>query len=51
MRVQKLLATDLHTDIRTRLPLDAAAEGLRQYATQMTGGKILFVPGLRDESA
>ncbi|HEY0080437.1 MAG TPA: zinc-binding dehydrogenase [Pyrinomonadaceae bacterium] len=50
MRVQKLLATDLHTDIRSRLPLEAATEGLSQYATHMTGGKILFVPGLREGS-
>ena len=43
--VQKLLATDLHTEVRARLPLEAAVSGLEQYKNHMTGGKILIVPG------
>lgn len=43
-KVQKLLATDLHTDIRARLPLEKGVEGIAQYKSQMTGGKILFIP-------
>jgi len=46
-KVQKLLASDLHTEIRARLPLEKAVEGLERYKSQMTGGKILFVPSLR----
>lgn len=46
MRVQKLLASDLKTEIRARLPLEQAAQGLEQYAQHMTGGKVLFVPSL-----
>lgn len=50
MRVQKLLASDLKTEIRARLPLEHAAQGLEQYATHMTGGKVLFIPSLRAPS-
>lgn len=44
MQVQKLLASDLKTEVRARLPLEDAAKGLQQYAAQMTEGKILLVP-------
>jgi NADPH:quinone reductase-like Zn-dependent oxidoreductase len=43
-KVQKLLATELNTDIQTRLPLDEAARGLEQYKRNMTGGKVLLRP-------
>jgi NADPH:quinone reductase-like Zn-dependent oxidoreductase len=43
-QVQTLLAGDLKTEIRARLPLDKAAEGLAQYAANMTAGKVLLVP-------
>ena len=46
-RVQGLLAGDLKTEIRGRFSLEQAAQGINQYVTQMTGGKILLVPGLR----
>jgi NADPH:quinone reductase-like Zn-dependent oxidoreductase len=46
-RVQKLLANDLRTEIRARLPLEEARRGIQQYTEHMTGGKILVVPGLR----
>jgi NADPH:quinone reductase-like Zn-dependent oxidoreductase len=45
--VQKLLKGELRTEIRARLPLEQAAEGVRLYERDMTGGKILFVPGMR----
>ncbi|MBC7933587.1 MAG: zinc-binding dehydrogenase [Rubrivivax sp.] len=44
--VQKLLGDELKTEIRARLPLERAAEGIKQYAHEMTGGKVLLVPGL-----
>lgn len=44
--VQKLLNSDLKTEVRARLPLAEAEAGLRQYTEQMTGGKILFIPHL-----
>jgi NADPH:quinone reductase-like Zn-dependent oxidoreductase len=44
MQVQKFLASDLKTEVRTRLPLEDAVKGLQQYAAQMTEGKILLVP-------
>ena len=47
-RVQKLLAGELKTEVRARLPLERAAEGLGQYVHDMTGGKVLFVPGMRE---
>jgi NADPH:quinone reductase-like Zn-dependent oxidoreductase len=48
-RVQKLLASDLQTEIRARLPLEDAARGLHDYAGHMTGGKILLVPAMHKE--
>ena len=45
--VQKHLKDELRTEIRARLPLEQAAEGVRLYERDMTGGKILFVPGRR----
>ena len=43
--VQRLLKNELRTEVRARLPLEQAAEGVGAYAREMTGGKILFVPG------
>jgi NADPH:quinone reductase len=43
-QVQQLLAGDLKTEIRARLPLEQAAVGLSQYAAEMTAGKVLLVP-------
>jgi hypothetical protein len=43
-QVQELLGGDLKTDIRARLPLEKAAEGLAQYAANMTAGKVLIMP-------
>jgi NADPH2:quinone reductase len=45
--VQKHLKDELRTEIRARLPLEQAAEGVRLYERDMTGGKILFVPGMK----
>jgi NADPH:quinone reductase-like Zn-dependent oxidoreductase len=42
--VQELLAGELKTEIRARLPLEKVADGLVSYAANMTGGKILLVP-------
>lgn len=44
-QVQGLLASDLKTEIRARLPLEKAAQGLSQYMADMTAGKVLIVPG------
>ena len=43
-RIQAFLANDLKTDIQARLPLEDIARGLKQYASRMTGGKILVMP-------
>lgn len=45
--VQKLLKDELRTEIRARLSLEQAAEGVRRYEREMTGGKILFVPEVK----
>lgn len=45
--IQKLLKDELHTEIRARFPLEQAPEGVRLYEREMTGGKVLFVPGMR----
>lgn len=44
--VQKLLSSDLKTEFQARVPLKDAAHGLRQYAANMTAGKVLLVAGL-----
>ncbi|HEV3468275.1 MAG TPA: zinc-binding dehydrogenase [Pyrinomonadaceae bacterium] len=49
-KVQRLLAGELKTEVRARLPLERAAEGLRRYQREMTGGKIILVPGLKEEA-
>lgn len=49
-RVQALLLSELKTEVRARLPLEEAAEGLRSYEREMTGGKVILVPGLRPGS-
>jgi len=46
-KVEGLLRGELKTEVRARLPLEEAAEGLRSYEQEMTGGKVLLVPGLR----
>ena len=43
-QVQRLLATDFQTEVRERVPLERAAEAIREYKSHMTGGKILIVP-------
>jgi NADPH:quinone reductase-like Zn-dependent oxidoreductase len=43
--VQRLLKDELRTEIRARLPLAKAIEGVRQYEREMTGGKFILVPG------
>jgi NADPH:quinone reductase len=42
--VQKLLKEELRTEIRARLPLEGAADGVRLYEREMTGGKFLVTP-------
>ena len=49
-RVEGLLRNELKTEVRARLPLEEAVEGLRSYEREMTGGKVVFVPGLRRAS-
>jgi NADPH:quinone reductase len=43
-QVQALLAGDLKTEIRARLPLEKAAEAVKQYSADMTAGKVLLAP-------
>ena len=43
-RAQKLLKTDLKTEIRERYPFDDARQAVEDYQNHMTGGKILLVP-------
>jgi NADPH2:quinone reductase len=45
--VQSHLRGELKTEVRARLPLEEAAEGLRDYEREMTGGKVILVPGPR----
>ena len=43
-RAQKLIATDLKTDVRARYPFEDAKVAVQEYLDQMTGGKILLIP-------
>jgi len=44
-RAQKLLLTDLKSDVRARYPLQDARKAVADYQSHMTGGKVLFVTG------
>jgi NADPH:quinone reductase-like Zn-dependent oxidoreductase len=41
-RAQKLISTELKSEIRARYPLQEAQEAVREYLSQMTGGKVLL---------
>jgi NADPH2:quinone reductase len=43
-RIQGLLATDLKSEIRAKVPLHQAKDAIQQYARNMTAGKILITP-------
>jgi NADPH:quinone reductase-like Zn-dependent oxidoreductase len=43
-RAQKLLATELKSDIRAEYPLSDAPRAVEEYLRQMTGGKLLLRP-------
>jgi len=43
-RAQKLLSTDLKSDIRVAYPLEDAPRAVEEYVRQMTGGKVLLRP-------
>jgi NADPH:quinone reductase-like Zn-dependent oxidoreductase len=43
-RSQKLIGTDLRSEIRARYPLQEARKAVQEYANQLTGGKILLIP-------
>jgi NADPH:quinone reductase-like Zn-dependent oxidoreductase len=43
-RAQKLISTELRSEIRTRYPFQEAQRAVREYQSQMTGGKILLKP-------
>jgi len=43
-RAQKLMATELKSEIRTQYPLQEAKKAVQEYLSQMTGGKILLRP-------
>jgi len=43
-QVQDLLATDLKSEVRAKVPLEQAASAIQQYAQDMTTGKVLITP-------
>ena len=43
-RAQKLMATELRSEIRARYPFHKAKKAVQDYLSQMTGGKILLRP-------
>lgn len=45
-RAQKLMPSALKTEIRSRYPLSQVQQAIRDYESQMTGGKVLLVPGM-----
>lgn len=44
MEVPSLLGKELETPIRARLPLESAGEAVRIASSDMTAGKVLFMP-------
>jgi NADPH:quinone reductase len=45
-RAQKLMTTDLKSEIRRQYPLGEVQNAIKDYQSQMTGGKILLRPTL-----
>jgi NADPH2:quinone reductase len=45
-KAQKLMATELKSDIRAQVPLQEAQRAVKEYQSHMTGGKILLRPDL-----
>jgi len=43
-RIQSLLATDLKSEVRAKVPLEKAVDAIQEYAKDMTAGKILITP-------
>jgi NADPH:quinone reductase len=43
-RAQKLMAADLKSAVRRQYPLAEAQKAVKDYQSQMTGGKILLIP-------
>jgi hypothetical protein len=43
-RAQKLMASELKSDIRAQYPFQEAKKAVQDYLSQMTGGKILLRP-------
>ena len=43
-RAQKLIMTDLKSEIRKQYSLNEAQDAIKEYQSQMTGGKILLSP-------
>ncbi len=43
-KAQKLMATDLKSKVRTQYPFEEAKKAVKDYLSQMTGGKILLRP-------
>ena len=43
--VQQMIVSEMATQVRLRLPVEKAHEAVQDYARQMTGGKVLIVPG------
>ena len=44
--VQEMIAGEMASQVRLRLPVEKAGEAVQAYAGQMTGGKVLIVPGV-----
>jgi hypothetical protein len=44
LQVRRLISGELGSEIRARLPLSAATQGLADYAANMSAGKVLFIP-------
>jgi NADPH:quinone reductase-like Zn-dependent oxidoreductase len=42
--VQNMLGNELKSEVQGKVPIANAAEALRQYMTNMTGGKVLLTP-------
>jgi NADPH:quinone reductase-like Zn-dependent oxidoreductase len=43
-RAQKLMSTDLRSEVRVRYPFEEAEQAVKDYLSQMTGGKVLLTP-------
>jgi NADPH:quinone reductase-like Zn-dependent oxidoreductase len=48
-KLKSMLSTHLHTDIKVRVALESINEALQNYKNEMSGGKTILLPELKNQ--